>query len=193
MKQENLIGKEVVVYCRYLFAVPVKGRIIEVAELDGAFSVKFHGTNPGGSNVTKHNGKYFHHEQCKVIEISPSPEEVRDGYYKTGERMPWLQTIVDEFDPTTAKRLADYWNLHLSGVTDNIEIECETLLAFVTNTLALLAINKNQLAACNEWVECAKAEGVADIDCPSEIGVMMQKAWALTSLVVEADQKRNKK
>lgn len=69
MEQENLIGREVTVYDRYLFAVPVKGRIVGIAEKDGAFRVEFYDDNPGGSNVTKHNGKFFHHQQCRLEDM----------------------------------------------------------------------------------------------------------------------------
>lgn len=62
----KLIGKTVTVYDRYLFAVPVKGTIIEVSKKDGAFRVNFSPNNPGGPNVTKHSGKFFHAEQCKI-------------------------------------------------------------------------------------------------------------------------------
>ena len=63
-----MIGKIVIVYDRYLFAVPVKGVVTAVSEKDGAFQVTFFKDNPGGQNVVKHNGSYFHYQQCKVIE-----------------------------------------------------------------------------------------------------------------------------
>ena len=64
----NVIGKDVTVYCRYLFAVPVQGCITDVSNHDGAYEVFFYTNNPGGPNVTKHNGKFFLPEQCKVNE-----------------------------------------------------------------------------------------------------------------------------
>jgi len=65
-----LIGKEVIVYDRYLFAVPVKGVIAQISGKDGAFSVVFYDDNPGSANVKKHDGKFFHHQQCRFPEVS---------------------------------------------------------------------------------------------------------------------------
>lgn len=59
-----MIGKTVIVYDRYLFAVPVKGIIVDVSTRDGAYKVNFF----SGANVIKHNGKYFFVEQCKIEE-----------------------------------------------------------------------------------------------------------------------------
>ncbi len=64
----NLIGKQVTVYNRYLFAVPVKGTVIGLSDHDGALQVRFNDNNPGGSNVTKHNGGYFLRQECKLEE-----------------------------------------------------------------------------------------------------------------------------
>jgi hypothetical protein len=71
-KRIELIGRRVRVYDRYLFAVPVTGKITHVAEKDGAYCVKFDTDNPGGSNVNKHDGKYFHHQQCELLKPHPS-------------------------------------------------------------------------------------------------------------------------
>jgi len=63
---ENILGKDVIVYSRYLFAVPVRGHIIGISSKDGAYQVSFYANNPGGSNVTKYDGKFFHKEQCRI-------------------------------------------------------------------------------------------------------------------------------
>lgn len=63
----EFIGKKVVVYNRYLFAVPVKGTIIGVSTKDGAFQVNFDEGQPGGSNVNAKSGSYFFREECRVI------------------------------------------------------------------------------------------------------------------------------
>ena len=63
-----MIGKTVIVYDRYLFAVPVKGRVRSISEKDGAYQVDFFSNNPGGQNVIKHNGGYFHHQQCEIVD-----------------------------------------------------------------------------------------------------------------------------
>lgn len=65
---ERLIGREVTVYNRYLFAVPVKGVITGVNSRDGSYSVDFYPNQHSGSNVTKHNGKYFFKEECRIKE-----------------------------------------------------------------------------------------------------------------------------
>lgn len=97
MVQTVSIGTEVIVYDRYLFAVPVKGQIIDISEKDGAYAVKFFKNNPGGTNVTKHNGKFFHHEQCRMLDevvdtVRPDPQKTKgpvvnvrwnDGYLET--------------------------------------------------------------------------------------------------------------
>ena len=59
-------GQEVIVYDRCLFAVPVRGVINNISN-DGALKVTFYPNNPGGSNLTQHNGKYFLREQCRGI------------------------------------------------------------------------------------------------------------------------------
>ena len=68
-------GKHVIVYDRYLFAVPVKGVVTNISDKDGAFQVNFFEDNPGEQNILKHNGKYFHHQQCEIIgNIYENPE-----------------------------------------------------------------------------------------------------------------------
>jgi len=67
-----LIGKKVIVYDRYLFAVPVEGIITNISEKDGAYAVTFSDNNPGARNVQKHNGKFFHHQQCRVKGTDPT-------------------------------------------------------------------------------------------------------------------------
>ena len=81
MIPENIIDQEVTVYDRYLFAVPVKGVVTAISITDGAYQVTFYENNPGGPNVTKHNGKYFHHQQCRVREENRSvtSESILDG------------------------------------------------------------------------------------------------------------------
>ncbi len=66
-KFEDLLGKIVIVYDRHLFAVPVEGVIHSISEYDGAYQVIFFPDNPGGDNVTRHDGKFFHPEQCRII------------------------------------------------------------------------------------------------------------------------------
>lgn len=71
---DNLIGMDVTVYDRYLFAVPVRGYITAISNHDGAYQVSFYTDNPGGPNVVKHDGRYFHPEQCKVEEPKDRPK-----------------------------------------------------------------------------------------------------------------------
>lgn len=72
MNKENKIGKTVIVYCRYLFAIPVKGIIRDIALIDGAYQVDFFRDQQGSENVTKHNGKYFHWQQCQIVDDEPN-------------------------------------------------------------------------------------------------------------------------
>lgn len=66
--KDELIGKTVIVYDRYHFAVPVRGMITDVSGHDGAYQVTFFSNNPGAHNVTKFNGRYFLVEQCRIVE-----------------------------------------------------------------------------------------------------------------------------
>jgi hypothetical protein len=70
---EFKIGSRVIVYDRYLFAVPVRGWVTEISDKDGALRVSFDDDNPGGHNVNKHDGKFFHHQQCRFYEPKPLP------------------------------------------------------------------------------------------------------------------------
>lgn len=63
-ENKSPIGRNVCVYNRYLFALPVYGRVIGVSQKDGAYQVEFFDNNPGGSNVTKHSGGYFFQQEC---------------------------------------------------------------------------------------------------------------------------------
>lgn len=102
-----MIGKKVIVYDRYLFAVPVKGTITHISDHDGAYAINFSGDNPGGSNVTKHNGAYFFTEQCKMIETEKPKEimnlsksvETLNEYMEQGKHMPavWAQCLASLF------------------------------------------------------------------------------------------------
>lgn len=102
---------------------------------------------------TEEYGKYL---EGKFREKPPTFEEdCASGYYQTGRRMPWLQEIVDAFDPIKAKELADIWNRRLSEVWDGeVEIKGEELLEFVKNIWALLAINKETVEVLR-WLETA--------------------------------------
>ena len=71
---KNLIGMDVIVYDRCLFAVPVKGYITAISNHDRAYQVSFYLDNSEGINVTKHDGKYFHPEQCMVTEPKNRPQ-----------------------------------------------------------------------------------------------------------------------
>ena len=71
---QDWLHKEVVVFDRYLFAVPVRGRVAEVTADDTAVKVIFNSDNPGGPNVEKHNGKFFLKEQCRVMNMVPFME-----------------------------------------------------------------------------------------------------------------------
>lgn len=88
---KNVKGMDVVVFCRYLFAVPVLGYITDVSDHDGAYEVSFYKNNPGGPNVTKHNGKFFLPEQCKIKELEkecltknsdPLSRQIGGNHYK---------------------------------------------------------------------------------------------------------------
>lgn len=70
-------GNTVTVYSRYLFAVPVRGIVMETTK--ESFKVDFFTNNKGGSNVNKHDGSWFLKGQCKVDEMNKQevipPEE----------------------------------------------------------------------------------------------------------------------
>jgi len=86
-------GQEVIVYDRNLFTVPVRGVINNISNDDGALKVTFYPNNPGGSNLTQHNGKYFLREQCRGINgelfyafVKATPEELHTSEYYNGAR-----------------------------------------------------------------------------------------------------------
>jgi hypothetical protein len=67
--KEPRIGRQVMVYDRYRFAVPVLGVIRDISSHDGAYQVDFYSGQNGGDNVLKHNGMYFLQEQCRLVEL----------------------------------------------------------------------------------------------------------------------------
>lgn len=69
-------------------------------------------------------------------------QDCASGYFRTGKRVEWLQRIVDEFNPEEALKLANDWNQELKGLPDKVQLDVDTLLKFISNTWALLAINK---------------------------------------------------
>ena len=92
------VGGRVIVYDRYLFAVPVKGTITGISDKDGAFQVTFDSDNPGSPNVNKHNGSYFHHQQCEVTNApSLSPELVELAILAK----PLIEYLNENYDPHT--------------------------------------------------------------------------------------------
>ena len=64
---DKAVDQKVIVYDRFLFAVPVEGTVRSVSDKDGAYEVEFDTDNPGGKNVTAHDGKFFHHQQCRLV------------------------------------------------------------------------------------------------------------------------------
>ena len=73
--KNSLIGKTVVVYDRYHFALPLKGRIQDISEKDGAFKVSFYSKQHGYPNYLKMDHSYFFSEQCHVIDNDPQPAQ----------------------------------------------------------------------------------------------------------------------
>lgn len=66
--QNDLVGKLVLVYDRYHFAVPLKGRITSVSRKDGAYQVKLLPDQHGFPSYMMMNQMYFHHQQCEIID-----------------------------------------------------------------------------------------------------------------------------
>lgn len=73
---EKWMNKDVVVFDRYMFALPMRGKVIDVADKDGAVKVIFDKDNPGNGagNISKHDGQYYHYEQCRVLEADTNME-----------------------------------------------------------------------------------------------------------------------
>jgi len=72
------IGDILIVYDRYLFALPVKGVVMGKSTHDGSIQINFHpfkDTNHGGINTLAYSGKYFHPEQCRRLDGSPLLDE----------------------------------------------------------------------------------------------------------------------
>lgn len=68
---DSLIGKTVVVFDRYHFAVPLRGRIQDVAEKDGAYKVSFYSKQHGYPAYLQMDHNYFFRQQCQIIEDEP--------------------------------------------------------------------------------------------------------------------------
>ena len=67
-KQQNVIGRTVIVYDRYHFALPLKGIIVNVAEKDGAYCVRLHPDQHGYPNYMEMSETYFFSQQCELQE-----------------------------------------------------------------------------------------------------------------------------
>jgi hypothetical protein len=65
------IGKTVMVFDRYHFAVPLKGRIQDVASKDGAYKVSFYNKQHGYPNYLQFNHTYFFAQQCQIVKEEP--------------------------------------------------------------------------------------------------------------------------
>lgn len=59
------IDDVVIVYDRYMSTDPIKGMVKGISDLDGSLRIDFSLYNMGASNITKWNGYYFHHQQCR--------------------------------------------------------------------------------------------------------------------------------
>lgn len=70
-------------------------------------------------------------------------QDIASGYYQTGKLVAWLQKLVNEFNPQEALELVNQYNGSLRGnMEEVIEIPETDLLKMMSNTWALLAINK---------------------------------------------------
>ena len=67
----ELIGKTVIVYDRYHFAKPIRGKIEDVSEMDGAYKVSLFGQQHGYPNYLSFDHKYFFSQQCQILEDVP--------------------------------------------------------------------------------------------------------------------------
>jgi len=61
----KLVGRQVMVFNRHLFAVPVKGTIQSVSSHDGSYQIVF---QEGQANASKHDGSYFFPQECQLME-----------------------------------------------------------------------------------------------------------------------------
>lgn len=70
MSKKDVLGREVLVYDRYRFAVPVIGVITDVSH-DGAYKIEFISDSP---SVLRCSGDYFFPEQCLLSDLPPEYE-----------------------------------------------------------------------------------------------------------------------
>lgn len=61
------IGDRVTVFNRYLFAKPVLGTVVGIAESDGALQINFDDGQHGQHNVTRMSGHYYFPEECRKV------------------------------------------------------------------------------------------------------------------------------
>ena len=71
---ENVIGRTVIVYDRYHFALPLKGVVIDVAEKDGAYQIRLLENQHGYPNYMNMSKTYFFAQQCRFVSIKQEKE-----------------------------------------------------------------------------------------------------------------------
>jgi len=72
--ESSLVGRTVIVYDRYHFALPLRGKIEDVAGNDGAYKVLFYDGQHGDPNYHSMDHTYFFAQQCEVLDdAEPEP------------------------------------------------------------------------------------------------------------------------
>jgi len=66
-KEINPVGKTVIVYDRYNFALPLKGMVEKISEKDGAYQIGFYSNQHGYPNYMTKNHTYFFSQQCQIV------------------------------------------------------------------------------------------------------------------------------
>ena len=118
-KNNKLIGKTVIVYDRYHFAVPLRGWIEDVSEKDGAYQVSFYSNQHGYPNYLKWDHTFFLSQQCHIVpdkKIKIDPKHTASEIMRTFDTGATRNNDPSRLDyegflsPLVLKRYAEYMN-----------------------------------------------------------------------------------
>lgn len=142
--KNKLIGKTAIVYDRYHFALPIKGRIEDVAERDGAYQINFYSDQHGYPNYMDMNHTYFFSQQCQIVEENPQPEPEPEDIEITqqGNRLGIVRPLGVDFSrfPHDFTHLGDLTSLpkfegfYLKG--KDTEVNLENVARYMPNVVA---------------------------------------------------------
>lgn len=85
-------GDRIVVYNRYLFAVPVKGVVVKVNDHDPSVQVIFDTGQHGLGNVNIRDNSWFFEEECRLLDDRTVEEKERE---RIAGRLAWMVNLTE--------------------------------------------------------------------------------------------------